>query len=129
LPYNLPSHSQAAALTALAHADQLLAQIPTILTERRKLLAALANNSSLQVWPSQGNFVYVRLSDSPTARLRQRALTALPDKDQANGLMQLSEQLKARGTLVRHTGGGLRISIGTAAENQRTLINLQKILG
>ncbi len=133
LPYNLPSHSQAAALTALAHADQLLTQIPTILTERDKLLAALVDHPALQVWPSQGNFVYVQLSDSPEAKLRQRALTTLQSTDQptdqADGLTQLSEQLKDKGTLVRYTGGGLRISIGTAAENQRTLSNLQKILG
>ncbi len=137
LPYNLPSHSQAAALTALAHADQLLTQIPTILTERHKLLTDLTNNPALQVWPSQGNFVYIQLSNPPKARLRHRALTTSPATDpataqatdQADGLMQLSDQLKAKGTLVRYTGGGLRISIGTAAENQRTLINLQKILG
>lgn len=128
LPYNLPGHSQAAALIALAHADQLLTQVPTILTERHKLLSALADYPALQVWPSQGNFVYVRLSNSPKAA-HQRALTLLQAKDQKDGLMHLFEQLKAKGTLVRYTGGGLRISIGTAAENQRTLSNLQKIFG
>jgi histidinol-phosphate aminotransferase len=36
-------------------------------------------------------------------------------------------RLRAQGTLVRHTGGGLRITIGTPAENQRTLTHIQGI--
>lgn len=121
LPYNLPSFSQAAALTALAHRDRLLTQIPTLLAERRRLLKALCDHPDLQVWPSDSNFLYVRLSD--------RGLAALELTVQADGLTWLFQQLRAQGTLTRYTGGGLRISIGTAAENQRTLANLQQILG
>jgi histidinol-phosphate aminotransferase len=36
----------------------------------------------------------------------------------------LVTQLKSQGTLIRHTGGGLRITIGSPAENQRTLDRL-----
>ncbi len=121
LPYNLPSFSQAAALTALAHRDRLLTQIPTILTERRLLLNALSDHPYLRVWPSDSNFVYVRLSD--------RGLATLESTTQADGLAQLFQRLRTRGTLTRYTGGGLRISIGTAAENQRTIANLQQVLG
>ena len=46
--------------------------------------------------------------------------------NQADALAKLFGQLKAKGTLIR--GGGLRISIGTTAENQRTLTNIQQIL-
>lgn len=121
LPYNLPSFSQAAAQTALAHSEELLSQIPPVLAERRQMLQALADHPYLQVWPSAGNFVYVRLSD--------RGLLALAVTEQAAGLAKLFKLLRSQGTLIRHTGGGLRISIGTAAENQRTLANLQQVLG
>ena len=120
LPYNLPSFSQAAALTALTHRNQLLTQIPTLLAERRQLLSALSDHPCLRVWPSDSNFLYVRLSD--------RGLAALGSSEQANGLTELFRRLRAQGTLTRYTGGGLRVSIGTAEENQRTLANLQQVL-
>ena len=121
LPYNLPSFSQAAALSALTHRDRLLNQIPTILDERRSLLQVLSEHPYLKVWPSDSNFIYIRLSD--------RGLAALAVIEQSAGLTQMFEQLRARGTLIRQTGGGLRISIGTAAENQRTIANIQQVLG
>lgn len=121
LPYNLPSLSQAAATAALAHSDQLLSQIPTLLSEQQQLYQALSDHPYLQVWPSDGNFLYVRLSD--------HGLAALPAPTQNDGLAYIFKSLKAQGTLIRHTGGGLRISIGTAAENQRTLANVRQVLG
>ena len=121
LPYNLPSFSQAAALAALDRSDRLLAQIPTLISERDRLLQVLSEHPYLRVWPSDSNFIYVRLSD--------RGLAALAATQQSNGLVKMFEQLRAKGTLIRHTGGGLRISIGTAAENERTLANLQQVLG
>ncbi len=118
LPYNLPSFSQAAAQVALAHSNQLLEQIPLIVTERDKLLQQFAQHPCLQVWPSHSNFIYARLSD--------HGLATLDASEQAQGLAGLFERLKNHGTLIRHTGGGLRISIGTPAENQRTLTNFQR---
>ncbi len=115
LPYNLPSFSQAAAQVALMHSDSLLEQIPMLLSERDRLYQSLANHPDLQVWPSDSNFLYVRL----------RNASAHPEDD----LAKLFDQLKAKGTLVRHTGGGLRVSIGTATENQRTLTHFQQALG
>lgn len=120
LPYNLPSFSQAAAQAALACSDQLLAQIPTLLSDREQLHRALSANSNLKVWPSDSNFLYVRLSEKGLAQ--QQA------NNQEEGLKQIFQQLKAKGTLIRHTGGGLRISLGTSSENQRTLANLQQVL-
>ena len=121
LPYNLPSFSQAAAIVALAHSDQLLEQIPVLLREREKLRLALHEHPCLQVWPSNSNFIYARLSD--------RGLANLEATSQSEGLTKTFQKLRAQGTLIRHTGGGLRISIGTAAENQRTLTNLQHAIG
>ncbi|MEL6815792.1 MAG: histidinol-phosphate transaminase, partial [Cyanobacteria bacterium J06598_3] len=121
LPYNLPSFSQAAAQAALAHSGQLLAQIPMLVAQRHQLFQALSDHPYLRVWPSDANFVYVQLSD--------RGLAALTVANQSDGLAKLFTALRAKGTLIRHTGGGLRISIGTATENQRTLANLQQVLG
>ncbi len=125
LPYNLPSFSQAAAQVALTHSDQLLEQIPHIVAERDRLSQALTQHPGLKVWPSDSNFIYARLSDRGLATLKA---SNPKTSDQAQGLASLSEQLKAKGTLIRHTGGGLRISIGTPTENQRTLANLQQVL-
>ncbi|HLO49423.1 MAG TPA: histidinol-phosphate transaminase [Kamptonema sp.] len=115
LPYNLPSFSQTAAQFALAQRQLLQSSIPETLAERSKLIAALAQHPKLQVWPSAANFLYLRLKTNNT----------LPLEEQHQMLMQ---QLKAQGTLIRHTGGGLRITVGTPAENQRTIQRLEAIL-
>lgn len=115
LPYNLPSFSQAAALTALAHSQELLTVIPEILEERSRLYNALIDHPSLQLWKSDANFLYVRL---------KKPLATPQDTD----LAQLCETLKSQGTRIRHTGGGLRITIGSPAENTRTLQHIEAIL-
>lgn len=116
LPYNLPSFSQAAALLSLDRRQQLLSAIPQILAERDKLIQALAPHPALLVWPSAANFIYLRLA-GPVASSSDDALTLL------------AQQLKAQGTLVRHTGGGLRITVGSPQENLRTLNRLDAFLG
>lgn len=112
LPYNLPSLSQVAALTALAHQDELLAQIPEIVAERSQLQAALQSQSHLYVWPSAANFLFL----TPVSTAAQSSLDPW-----FTTLMQ-------QGTRIRHTAGGLRITIGTPAENQRTRDRLLALL-
>lgn len=116
LPYNLPSLSQAIARLALDQRRELLAQVPEILNERQLLAAAIqALGENLRVWPSQANFLY--LSPQGIGGDVERQLQALH-----RGLADM-------GTRVRQTGGGLRITIGTPDENQRTLAHLQSALG
>lgn len=115
LPYNLPSYSQTAALVALTHRSLLLSAIPEILAEREHLLQSLSNAARLQVWPSRANFIFVR----PHA-VESQSAEAIAE--------QICQTLKTQGTLIRHTGGGLRITIGTPAENRRTLERLSVIL-
>jgi histidinol-phosphate aminotransferase len=115
LPYNLPSFTQAAALTAIAHRHELLTVIPEILGERSRLYAALRQQPTLQVWDSAANFLYVQLQPS-----------IAPDPDAK--LAEICQVLESQGTRIRHTGGGLRITIGTPAENTRTLQRLQTVL-
>ncbi|MGF1520400.1 MAG: histidinol-phosphate transaminase [Nodosilinea sp.] len=114
LPYNLPSLTQAAAQLALAHRSELLAIVPKIQQQRRELAAAIAQHTPLHLWPSDANFLYGR----PSVPSGQSVNTEL--EHWFNGL-------RRQGTLVRHTGGGLRITIGTPAENQRTLTHMQQI--
>jgi histidinol-phosphate aminotransferase len=101
LPYNLPTFSQTAALFALHHRPQILATIEETLQEREKLYQALVSLDSLQVWKSAANFIYLRLKEG--------------------NYTQVLQTLKQQGTLIRHTGGGFRITVGSPAENQRTL--------
>lgn len=112
LPYNLPSLTQAAAQLALAHRQELLAVVPEIQQQRRELASAIAQHTPLRMWPSDANFLYGR----PPAQ---------PGQPHQAELERWFNQLRAQGTLVRHTGGGLRITVGTPAENQRTLAHMR----
>ncbi|MBW4522776.1 MAG: histidinol-phosphate transaminase [Scytolyngbya sp. HA4215-MV1] len=111
LPYNLPSFSQAATLSALFHRQELLSAIPQILAERTRLAESLRQMPALQVWASSANFIYVRLQS---------------DNLDANTVLQaICQNLKAEGTLIRHTSDGLRLTIGTPEENDRLLERLK----
>lgn len=112
LPYNLPSFSQAAACLALEHRQALLALIPTLLRQREALVTALQHQTPLRLWPSAANFIYARPPHQEGSL--EEALTSV------------FRQLKAQGTLVRQTGGGFRITVGTPEENQRTVLHFQK---
>jgi histidinol-phosphate aminotransferase len=109
LPYNLPAMTQAAAQLALTHRQQLLQTVPELLQERDRLYTSLKDRSQLRLWPSAANFIYLQM-----------------DTEQATA--DLSHQLKQLGTSVRLTGGGLRITIGSPAENDRTLERIFKII-
>jgi histidinol-phosphate aminotransferase len=114
LPYNLPSFCQVAAELALAQRQLLLAVIPEIISERAKLIAALTQYQKLQIWPSAANFVYLRVKAGEGQSPQQEH-------------QQIMQHLKERGTLIRHTGGGLRITVGSPEENQRTVDRIAAI--
>ena len=111
LPYNLPTFSQTSALVALQNRHLILPFVSQILQERDRMYQTLSSNESLQVWQSNANFIYLRLKN-------------LDAKSQNQQLAAITSKLKNQGTLIRHTGGGLRITVGTAAENTRTLSRL-----
>ncbi|MEO1094237.1 MAG: histidinol-phosphate transaminase [Cyanobacteria bacterium J06638_28] len=108
LPYNLPSFSQTATLIALGHASELLAKITEVQTERDRLAQAFKSLPHLKLWPSAANFLYCRPTQLTVEEVLQR--------------------LRQKGTYVRQTGGGLRITIGTPQENGRTLDHLRQAL-
>lgn len=115
LPYNLPSFSIAAALVALQNRATLLESIAQTLEERAKLITAFSSHPALIVAESAANFIFLRLKPNS-------------DTSSATTLQNLHQQLKNYGTLVRQISGGLRITIGTPAENQRTLNHIQAVL-
>jgi histidinol-phosphate aminotransferase len=75
----------------------------------------LQQHPALKVWPSDANFIFLRLQPSP-------------ENSPSEALTGLVQKLKAEGTLVRHISNGLRITIGSPEENQRTLHRLQSFL-
>jgi histidinol-phosphate aminotransferase len=108
LPYNLPAFSQIAAKFALENSNLIIPYTEEIIKERERLFNILKQNTKFKVWSSDANFLYLRLVENCT-----------PDN-----LNQIVENLKQQGTIIRHTGGGLRITIGTKEENNRTIERL-----
>ncbi|MCU0551023.1 MAG: histidinol-phosphate transaminase [Leptolyngbya sp. Prado105] len=107
LPFNLPSFSIAAARLALSERDLLLAVVAEILEQRAIVYEKLKQLPALQLWQSAANFIYARSSQN---------------------LEELTETLRQQGTIIRHTGGGLRITIGTPDENTRMFDRLKALL-
>ena len=107
LPFNLPSFSIAAAKFALSERHSLLAVVAELLNERSHLQQRLQQLPNLQIWNSAANFIYARSSQD---------------------LAQLCDRLRQQGTIIRRTGGGLRITIGTSDENQRMFDRLSAAL-
>ncbi|MEL6438870.1 MAG: histidinol-phosphate transaminase [Cyanobacteria bacterium J06621_8] len=115
LPYNLPSFSQLAAKVALQQRHLLLPLVIKTIEERERVYTQLTQESRFKVWQSQANFLYLRLND-------------LESQEHESALKDIMNQLKAKGTFIRHTGGGLRITIGTPEENNRTLERLNNLV-
>ena len=96
LPYHLSAITQAVASAAIAHADELLAQVDTLRAERDATVGWL-REQGFAVADSDANFVlFGRFGDRHA----------------------VWQQLLERGVLIRETGpeGWLRVSIGTAEE-------------
>jgi histidinol-phosphate aminotransferase len=107
LPYHLSSLTQAAARTALAHTDALLATVEAVKAQRDRIVAALPAMGLTSV-PSDANFVlFGRFADA------HAAWQALLD----------------RGVLVRDVGlpGWLRVTAGTAEETGAFLTALGEV--
>ena len=115
LPYNLPSFSIATALMALENRQLLLESIPQTLSERTKMITALSEHPTLEITPSSTNFIYLRIKTDDS----QLSTTVLTN---------LNQKLRNQGTLIRLLPNGLRITIGTPAENTRTLERIQALL-
>lgn len=112
LPYNLPTFSQLAAQLVLENRDLILPFVNNIIAEKERLYNIFKEDLRLKVWSSDANFIYLQLTDNSTDE----------------NLNKIMKQLEKKGTLIRHTGGGLRITIGTKSENDRTIQRLTNVL-
>jgi histidinol-phosphate aminotransferase len=109
LPYHLSAITQAVAEVALSFADELLAGVDTLVSQRELVEKSLLE-LGLTVTPSAANFLLFAGFSKP-----------------ANVIWQ---QLLDRGILIRDVGllGQLRVTIGTAEENQAFLAALGEVL-
>ncbi|MGK2858259.1 MAG: histidinol-phosphate transaminase [Thermoanaerobaculia bacterium] len=114
LPYNLNVFSQEAALVALENEPIMRERVDGTLRERARVISRLASMHEVEVFPSRANFVAFRASS---------------DAD------TIFAGLAARGVLVRNISryprmsGCLRVSIGTAEQNDRFLDAIARVLG
>ena len=111
-PYNVNALTQAAVSALLADRSWIAEQARAICAERARIGAALAALPGTTVYPSQTNFITLRVADAA----------------------RVFEGLKARRILVKNlhgwhalTANCLRITVGTRAENDRLLTALAEV--
>jgi histidinol-phosphate aminotransferase len=109
LPYHLSAITQAVAEVALSFSAELLAGVDTLIAQREIVQAELAK-LGLTITPSAANFLLFGGFKQPADQIWQKLLD--------------------RGILIRDVGllGQLRVTIGTAAENQAFLSALAQVL-
>ncbi|MEP6792195.1 MAG: aminotransferase class I/II-fold pyridoxal phosphate-dependent enzyme, partial [Ramlibacter sp.] len=112
-PYNISVLNSECALYALGHQEVFAAQAQDIRSQRVAVQAVLAAIPGVKAWPSDANMILVRVPDA------QKAF----------------EGMKSRGVLVKNVSkmhpllaNCLRLTVGTAEENERMLAALQASL-
>ncbi len=111
-PYPVPSPVLQAALAALTPAGLAAAResVATLVAERAQLAAALPKLAAVKrVWPSDANYLLVEVADSAKAMTAGRAAGVI---------------WRDRGKDIPNS---IRITVGTAAENQATLEVLSRV--
>ncbi len=113
MPYNINSLTQASARFFLRHSDVFEKQARDICFERNRMTASLMALDGIEVFPSQANFILMRVQDADA----------------------VFESLKSRGILIKnmHAQGGLlsqclRITVGSKDENNAVLVALREIV-
>tara|TARA_R110002096_G_scaffold16898_10_gene58007 strand:+ start:18368 stop:19474 length:1107 start_codon:yes stop_codon:yes gene_type:complete len=117
-PYNISSVNQVAAHWVMSnHRELLREQCAQIVSERVGMSTALQEFSEIRVFPSEANLILFRVGEAG-----------------AGQGPKLWQELCRRGVLIRTFGSRgsladcLRVTLGTAAENQRFLQALQAAL-
>jgi histidinol-phosphate aminotransferase len=112
-PYNVSVLDEAAAAFALEHLEVLDAQAQTIRADRETLAARLSALPGVEVFPSQANFLLVRVADAPAVW---------------QGLLERGVLVKDVGRMHGLLAGCLRLTVGTAAECDRLVAALGQVL-
>jgi histidinol-phosphate aminotransferase len=100
VPFGVTDLAQSAAIASLDAEDELATRLDEIVSERERVIAGL-RSAGCELVDSDANFVW----------LRSGARTA-----------EVNETLRRHGVLARGSGNdGMRITIGTASENDRVL--------
>ncbi|MGI8425899.1 MAG: histidinol-phosphate transaminase [Actinomycetota bacterium] len=107
LPYHLSALSQAAALAALAHAEEIMATVETIQHERARVFRELSTMAGIVPFPSDANFILFRVASKPAGEVWQRLL------EQGILIRDFSD--------VPRCEDCLRVSIGTPEQNEKFL--------
>ena len=107
LPFAVNLVAQAGALAAIRHRAEYQPKIDVIISERERVVSAL-EAAGWQLFPTQANFVYLELGD------------------RTDGIYV---ELERRGVVTRpFAGEGIRVTIGTPAENDRFLAALADVV-
>jgi histidinol-phosphate aminotransferase len=111
-PYNVNALTQAAAVALLADPAWIAQQAAAIRAERGRVAAALAPLRGITVFPSQANFLLLRVPDAK----------------------RMFDALEHRRILVKNVAGGhalltgcLRITIGTPEENDNLISSMTEL--
>ena len=109
-PYNISSVNQQVALHSLAKRDEYLANVQRILDERQNLIAKLSDLSIVdKIYPTSANFILVKVNDA--------------NKVYQN-LILMKIIIRNRDSVLKNC---IRITIGTADENERFITALKSI--
>jgi histidinol-phosphate aminotransferase len=113
LPYNINSLTQASANFLLKEKDYIVANANIIIDERKRLFDELTAMPSLKVFPSQTNFLLIKVDDAKS----------------------LFEFLKANGILVKsfdmnpQLSNCIRVTVGNPSENNEFLEQIKSYYG
>ena len=113
LPYNVSVLTQHITQIALRHIDVLLRQAEQIKVERARMYAQLTAMNTLEVFPSDANFILFRV----------------------NHATRIFQMLKEKGILIKNLDSAhalldncLRVTVGTFEENAQFIATLQNLL-
>jgi len=111
LPYNVGVLPQRVAGKLLEHHEVLLAQAEQIKRDRSKLFQQLSEIDGVRVYPSEANFLLLRVANAG----------------------EVFNGLKRRGVLIKNLNGShpmlhdcLRVTVGTPEQNQKFIVALQE---
>ncbi|MDI1240881.1 MAG: histidinol-phosphate transaminase [bacterium] len=112
-PYNVSAIAQRAVLEAIERRGEIQRWISETINERNRLIAALKRFDFVEtIYPSDANFVLVRVSDAH-ALYRYLVMEKIVVRDRSN---------------VEHCEGCVRITIGTVEENNRLISALERFI-